>query len=116
MQSVPNQPPGIRMRVPIIGQQQPAQQQQLTPEQQEQMARMQVMQAVSGLASRMYVELAASCIAIPEAGQDANEKHFRPLAKQCLIAAKAFVEELGVFETKPDSELAPDGREDRQSD
>jgi hypothetical protein len=89
--SVPQQPLGIRQRVPILGQQQPTQQQQ------EQMARMQVMQAVNEMAVGMYVQLATAHIATRDQGlgQDVDEEQLRPLAKKCMTAAKAFFEGLG---------------------
>ena len=111
--SVPNQPLGIRHRIPLLGQQQ----QQPTQEQQEQAARMQIMQAVNDMAVGMYVQLAVAHIATRDQGldQDVDPEHLRPLAKQCLTAAKAFFEGIGVIQTANDSELEPDGREDRQS-
>ena len=94
IQSVPNQPLGIRQRVPIIGQQQPTQQQQ------EQMARMQIMQAVNEMASGMYVQLAVAHIATRDQGldQDVDPDHLRPLARKCLTAAKAYFEGVGLVE------------------
>jgi hypothetical protein len=92
--SVPQQPIGIRQRVPILGQQQPTQQQQ------EQMARMQVMQAVNEMATGMYVQLAVAHLATRDPGldQDLDPEYLRPLAKKCMTAAKAFFEGLGVLE------------------
>ena len=94
--SVPNQPLGIRQRVPIIGQQ------QLTQQQQEQMAKMQVMQAVNDMAVGMYVQLAVAHIATRDPGldQDVDVEELRPLAKKCMTAAKAFFEGLGVLEMR----------------
>jgi len=110
IQSVPNQPLGIRQRVPIIGQQQPTQQQQ------EQMARMQIMQAINEMASGMYVQLAVAHVANvtrnPFTDEDVNPEYLRPLAKKCMTAAKAFFEGIGVIETKHESEVEPGGRED----
>jgi hypothetical protein len=99
--SVPQQPLGIRARVPILGQQQPTQQQQ------EQMAKMQIMQAVNDMAVGMYVQLAVAHIATrdQELDQDVDEDHLRPLAKKCMTAAKAFFEGLGVLETKSNSDV-----------
>lgn len=89
--SVPSQPLGIRQRVPILGQQQPNQ---------EQMARIQIMQAVNEMAVGIYVQLAIAHIATRDQGlgQDVDEEQLRPLAKKCLTAAKAFFEGLGVLE------------------
>jgi len=108
--SVPNQPLGIRMRVPILGQQQ--QQQQLT-QQQEQMARMQVMQAAGEMASGMYVQLAVAHIASrdPDLYDCVDVIHLRVTAKKCMEAAKAYFEGIGVIETKHDSEVEPDGKD-----
>lgn len=100
------------MRVPLLGQQQ-----QPTPEQQEQMARMQITQAINQMSSGMYVQLAVAHIATRDPGldQDVDTEYLRPLAKKCLTAAKAFFEGIGVIQTQ-DSEVEPDGREDRQGD
>jgi hypothetical protein len=80
------------MRVPLLGQQQ----QQPTQEQQEQMARMQIMQAVNEMASGMYVQLALPSIIDDERYVDVAK--LRPLAKKCMIAAKAFFEGIGVIQ------------------
>lgn len=109
--SVPKQPLGIRQRVPILGQQQPTQQQQ------EQMANMQIRQAIHEMAVGMYVQLATAHIATrdqdldPDVYPSNNVLELRPLAKKCLTAAKAFFEGLGILpiiETQ-DSEVEPDG-------
>jgi len=111
--SVPNQPLGIRQRVPIIGQQQ----QQPTQQQQEQMARIQIMQAVNDMAVGMYIQLAVAHVATRDQAldQDVDVDHLRPLAKKCMTAAKAFFEGIGVIQTEHNSEVKPDGRTDRQS-
>lgn len=82
------------MRVPIIGQQAQSQQSQ------EQVARMQIMQAAGEMASGMYVQLAVAYIATRDQGlgQDVDEEYFRPLAKKCMTAAKAYFEGLGVIQ------------------
>jgi|GEM_PF-3585231 len=93
--NVPNQPHGIQMRVPLLGQQQ-----QPTQQQQEQMARMQIMQAMNEMASGMYVQLAVAHLATRDQvlDQDVDAEYLRPLAKNCLIAAKAFFEGIGVIQ------------------
>ena len=100
--SVPNQPHGIQMRVPLLGQQQPTQQQQ------EQMARMQIMQAINEMASGMYVQLSVAHVATRDQAleQDVDVEYLRPLAKKCLIAAKAFFEGIGVISITEPSELS----------
>lgn len=93
------------MRVPIIGQQQP-QQQQLTPEQQEQIAKLQVMQSRDSMAARMYIELAVAHISDsnPELAQEVYEMQLRSLARKCMTAAKAFFEGIGVIQTAAQAE------------
>jgi hypothetical protein len=105
IQSVPNQPLVIRQRVPIIGQQQPTQQQQ------EQMARMQIMQAINEMASGMYVKLATDHIASrdPDLYDCVDVILMRATAKKCMTAAKAFFEGIGVIQTATNSEIEPDG-------
>jgi hypothetical protein len=107
--NVPNQPLGIRQRVPILGQQQ-----QPTQQQQEQMARMQIMQAVNDMAVGMYVQLAVAHVATRDQSfdQEVDVEHLRPLAKKCMTAAKAFFEGIGVFQATTNSEVEPGGRED----
>lgn len=99
--SVPQQPLGIRQRVPILGQQQ-----QLTQQQQEQMARLQMMQAANDMAVGMYVQLAVAHIATRGAGldQEVDVEYLRPLARQCMTSAKAFFEGLGVLPVAEQSE------------
>lgn len=99
--SVPQQPLGIRQRVPILGQQQ-----QLTQQQQEQMARLQMMQAANDMAVGMYVQLAVAHIATRGAGldQEVDVEYLRPLARQCMTSAKAFFEGLGVLQVAEQSE------------
>ena len=104
--SVPNQPHGIQMRVPLLGQQQ-----QPTQQQQEQMARLQIMQAINEMASGMYVQLAVAHVATRDQylGQDVDTEYLRPLAKKCLIAAKAFFEGVGVISITEPSEQGEHG-------
>ena len=99
--SVPQQPLGIRQRVPIIGQQQ-----QPTQQQQEQMAKMQIMQAVNEMAAGMYVQLAAANISgsNPELSQEVYEMQLRSLARKCLTAAKLYFEGIGVVEVEAKQE------------
>ena len=99
------------MRVPLRGQQSPNQE-QLVALQQEQDA-----QAIKAMAGSMYVQLVVQELAdgderLPD---DVDVEYLRPLAKKCMTAAKAFFEGIGVIQTTDDSEVEPDGREDRQS-
>ena len=102
------------MRVPLRGQQSPNQE-QLVALQQEQDA-----QAIRAMAGSMYVQLAVANLANvtrnPFTDEDVNPEYLRPLAKKCMIAAKAFFDGIGVIQTTDDSEVEPDGREDRQGD
>jgi hypothetical protein len=104
IQNVPNQPLGIRQRVPLLGQQQP------NPDQ---MARMQIMQAMNDMAVGMYVQLAVAHVATRDAAleQDIDVEYLRPLAKKCRTAAMAFFEGLGIIESparcKQDEENEP---------
>lgn len=92
--SVPQQPLGIRQRVPILGQQQ-----QPTQQQQEQMARMAIMQAIREMSVGMYVQLAVAHIATRDSGlgQDVDVEQLRPLAKKCMTAAAAYFEGLEII-------------------
>ena len=110
--SVPNQPPGMRMRVPLRGQQSPNQE-QLVALQQAQDA-----QAIRAMAGSMYVQLAVSELAdgVEQQNADINEGKLRLLATQCMIAAKVFLEGVAIVQSTDDSEVEPDGREDRQGD
>lgn len=94
MHGVPQQPIGIRQRVPILGQQQQPNQ--------DQMARMQIMQAVHAMSSGLYVQLAAAHIATRDPGldQDVDEEHLRNLAAKCMTAAKAYFEGLGMIQSE----------------
>ena len=94
------------MRVPLRGQQSPNQE-QLVALQQAQDA-----QAIRAMAGSMYVQLAVAHLANvtrnPFTDEDVNPEYLRPLAKKCMIAAKAFFDGIGVIQTKNDSEVEPD--------
>jgi len=106
--SVPQQPIGIRQRIPILGQQQ----QQPTQQQQEQMARMAVMQAIREMSVGMYVQLAVAHIATRDQGldQDVDEEYLRPLAMKCMTAAKAYFEGLKIIPCEEQSEQGDDDK------
>ncbi len=82
------------------------QQQQPTQQQQEQMARLQMMQVANDMAVGMYVQLAVAHIATRDTGldQEVDVEYLRPMAKQCMTAAKAFFEGLGVLQVAEQSE------------
>lgn len=88
------------MRVPLLGQQQ-----QPTPEQQEQMAKMQIVQAVNQLSMGIYVQLATPRIdAAISLSQEIDENKLQSLARTSQLAAKAFFEGIGVIQTQSNSE------------
>ena len=83
-----NKPHGIR--VPLIGGQ-PSQ---------EQMAKIQVMQAIQGMAMGIYTQLAAGYISRLDDHQEFDADQLRETAKHCHAAAQAFFEGLGVIEVR----------------
>ena len=88
MQPVPPQAHG--MRVPLIGQQPP----------QEQQMKMQIMQAMSALSMGIYTQLAAAYIARLDEHQEFDADHLRETAKHCQLSAQAYFEGIGVIEVK----------------
>ena len=86
MHTVP--PQGHGMRVPLLGQQQPSQDQM----------KLQVMQAIGQLASAIYVQLAAGQIGSLDVHQELDEEKFRITARHCQTSAKAYFEGLGVID------------------
>lgn len=99
--NVPRQSLGIRQQVPLLGQQHPP-----PKEQQEQIARAQVMQTMNEMAVGMYVQLAVAHIGTRDQslGQDVDDEQLRSMAKKCVVAAKAFFEGVGVIESAPSNE------------
>ena len=88
MQPVPQQ--GHGMRVPLLGQQPP----------QEQQMKLQVMQAISQMSMGMYVNLATAHITSIDVHQDLDEAKLRRLAEASNIAARAYFEGIGVLKSE----------------